>query len=83
MVDLIFKDKAVVDIDNNFEILGIGVFTIPKENEEYKVLKKHGEIEEYENESRMDSIVVELGVDLHFRFYNEQGDRVFGVESKK
>lgn len=74
--------KAVVDTDNKFSVLGMD-FLLPLDNEDYKVLKKAGDVEEYENESRMDAVTVKMDKDLYLRFYNENGKEIHGVELQK
>lgn len=76
------EKKAVVDTDNNFKVLGVD-FLLPLDNKEYKVLKKAGSVDEYENESRMDTVTVKIDQDLYLKFYDEEGREIHGVELKK
>ena len=82
MSKVAIEKKAVVDIDNNFKILGMD-FLLPLDNKEYKVLKKAGSVDEYENESRMDTVTVKIDQDLYLKFYDEEGREIHGVELKK
>lgn len=74
--------RAIVNADNEFTLDGI-VFVIPEDNAGYKVFKKYDEVEEYENESFMESISVELSEDLKLKFYDEANQEVEGVFLKK
>ena len=82
MSDFIISKDVVVDADNKFSLLGLD-FIIPQDNNRYKVFKKYDELEEFENESAMDTVTVKLNKDFQVKFFDENDEEVFGVEIKK
>lgn len=78
----VFTEKVLVDADNDFKVNGFE-FSIPVNNDKYRVIKKYDELDDYENESQMDCVLVTLSTDLKFNFYDEEGNAIDGVELKK
>ena len=78
----VFTEKVLVDADNDFKVNGFE-FSIPVNNDKYRVIKKYDEEHDYENESQMDCVLVTLSTDLKFNFYDEEGNTIDGVELKK
>lgn len=78
----LLSENAVVDVDNSFSFRGIS-FKIPEDNEQYRVINKYDESEDYDNESNMDNILVVLGKDFKFYFYDQNGDEVKNVKMLK
>lgn len=78
----ILSQNAVVDVDNQFSLNGM-IFQIPEENEDYRVVNKYNESEDYDNESNMDSILIVLGRDFKYYFYNQNGEEVKNIKLKK
>lgn len=78
----IFSKKTPINVDNEF-LLDDFKFVIPRDNEEYKVTSRYDEVDEYTNESKMDSVTVTLGSDFKLYFYNENGEIIDDVKFKK
>lgn len=74
----LFSEKVLVDADNKFSVRGFE-FSIPEKNENYRVIKKYDEVDDYENEANMNYIMVVIGRDYEFYFYDELGEAVEGI----
>ena len=77
-----FSKKVPVNVDNEFSLNGIK-FTVPEDNDDYRVISKYSESDEYTNESKMDQVNVVLGSDFKFYFYDEDGEIIKGVKFQK
>ena len=77
-----FSKKVPVNVDNEFSLNGIK-FTVPEDNDDYKVILKYSEADEYTNESKMDQVNVVLGSDFKLYFYDEDGEIIKGVKFQK
>jgi hypothetical protein len=64
-----------VNTDNEFTFMG-SVFVIDKSVEEYKVVNKAGETEDFTNEAYMEEVLAVLGQDGIVRFYNQNYDHI-------
>jgi hypothetical protein len=64
-----------VNTDNEFTFMG-GTFVIDQSVEEYKVVNKAGEVEDYTNEAYMEEVLAVLGNDGIIRFYNQNYDQI-------
>ena len=54
-----------------------------EDNDDYRVISKYSEDDEYTNESKMDQVNVVLGSDFKFYFYDEDGEVIKGVKFQK
>jgi hypothetical protein len=70
-----------VNTDNEFNFMG-NVFVIDESVEEYKVVNKAGEIEDYTNEAYMEEVLAVLGLDGIIRFYNQNYDHINDLKVK-
>lgn len=77
-----FSKKVPVNVDNEFSLNGIK-FTVPVDNDSYRVISKYSETDDYTNESKMDQVNVVLGSDFKFYFYDEDGEIIKGVKFQK
>lgn len=77
-----FSKKVPVNVDNEFSLNGIK-FIVPEDNDDYRVISKYSEDDEYTNESKMDQVNVVLGSDFKFYFYDEDGEIIKGVKFQK
>lgn len=77
-----FSKKVPVNVDNEFSLNGIK-FTVPIDNDNYRVISKYSEADDYTNESKMDQVNVVLGSDFKFYFYDEDGEIIKGVKFQK
>lgn len=64
-----------VDTNNQFNFMN-KVFKISEKVEEYRVVNKAGEVEDFTNESLMDEILAVIGQDGFLKFYNQNYDLV-------
>ena len=71
----IAKKWCVVDINNKFKFMNT-VFVIDEYVEEYKVYKKSSEVDEYENEAYMDSVLAVINKNYELVFYNQNFEEI-------
>lgn len=64
-----------VNTDNEFSFMD-NTFKIDESVEEYKVVNKAGEVEDYTNEAYMEEILAVLDVNGYIKFYNQNYDSV-------
>jgi hypothetical protein len=64
-----------VNTDNEFTFMG-NVFVIDQSVEEYKVVNKAGEVDDFTNEAYMEEVLAVLGNDGIIRFYNQNYDQI-------
>lgn len=77
-----FSKKVPVNVNNEFSLNGMK-FIIPENNDNYRVVSKYGEIEDYTNESKMDQVNIVLGSDFKLYFYDEDGEAIKGIKFQK
>lgn len=77
-----FSKKVPVNVDNEFSLNGIK-FTVPEDNDNYRVISKCGDTYEYTNESKMDQVNVILGNDFKLYFYDEDMEIIKGIKFQK
>lgn len=77
-----YTEQPVVDVDNEFRVNGFK-FVIPRENEEYRVVDRYDEDDNYENESTMTYVNFVLGSDMKLYFYDQNWEPINKVTFKK
>lgn len=70
-----------VNTENEFSFMD-STFVIDKSVEEYKVINKAGEVEDFTNEAYMEEILAVLDKNGYIRFYNQNYDTVEKVNVK-
>jgi hypothetical protein len=70
-----------VNTDNEFDFMGTK-FKIDDSVEEYKVINKAGEVEDFTNEAYMEEILAVLDNHGYIQFYNQDYDLVEKVVAK-
>ena len=78
----LYTEKAIVNVDNEFSAKGFS-FVIPEDNEQYRVVSKYDEDDNYENESLMTYVNVVLGRDMKLYFYDQNWEAIDKVAFKK
>ena len=71
-----------VNTDNEFQFMDT-TFVIDESVEEYRVVNKAGEVEDFTNEAYMEEILVVIDNNHHVKFYNQNYDLVEEVYVKE